>query len=98
MSPKDAHRNFVNCMIDAQIIDEDADVVFTKHPSGMNVEEMVAQTVRDPRSRHSILPNTLSPATTKEKYKEVVVQATTKVAERSVETIMKIPVDVVKIL
>lgn len=78
MSPKDAHRNFVNCMIDAQIIDEDADVVFTKHPSGMNVEEMVAQTVRDPRSRHSILPNTLSPATTKEKYKEVVVQATTK--------------------
>lgn len=74
LGQEESDRNFINCMVQAQIIDQDADVMFTSNPNNVNVEEMVAQTVKAPRSRHSILPNALSPVTTKEKYKEVVVQ------------------------
>lgn len=72
IGPEESEQNFLNCMIDAQIIDESRRLMSKK--KDVNVEAMIQQAVRDPRARHSILPNSLSPVATKEKYKEVVVQ------------------------
>lgn len=74
LGKKESVRNYKNALIAAQIVDEDDDILITNVTTGVNVEEMVAQTVNAPRNKHSIIPNVLSPVTTKDKYREIVMQ------------------------